>query len=85
MYLILAFNTLFMIYEGTMLPQLSFKTINPSIDASPSDKIEIPTSVQPWEVDFRAALILPLCLGLKRHASDCPSIKCQSEGTGALI
>lgn len=46
-----------MIHEGAIPLQPSFKTINPSTDASPSDKIEIPTSVEPWKVDFRAALI----------------------------
>ena len=50
-------KTLLMIHEGAIPPQPSFKTINPSIDASSSDKIEISTSTRPWEVDFRAALI----------------------------
>ena len=50
-------KTLLMIHEGAIPPQPSFNTINPSIEASPSDKIEIATSVKPWEVDFRAALI----------------------------
>ena len=50
-------KTLLMIHEGAIPPQPSFKTINPSINASSSDKIEISTSVTPWEVDFRAALI----------------------------
>ena len=50
-------KTLLMIHEGAIPPQPSFKTINPSIDASSSDKIEISTSMKPWEVDFRAALI----------------------------
>ena len=50
-------KTLLMIHEGAIPPQPSFKTINPSINVSPSDNIEIATSVKPWEVDFRAALI----------------------------
>lgn len=50
-------KTLLMIHEGVIPPQPSFKTINPSIDTSPSDKIEIATRIKPWEVDFRAALI----------------------------
>ena len=50
-------KTLLMVHEGAIPPQASFKTINPSIGASPSDKIEIATSLKPWEVDFRAALI----------------------------
>lgn len=50
-------KTLLMIHEGAIPPQPSFKTMNSIINASPSDKIEIPTSVKPWEVDFRAAVI----------------------------
>ena len=50
-------KTLLMIHEGAIPPQPSFKTINPSIDASLSDNIEIATSLKPWKVDFRAALI----------------------------
>ena len=50
-------KTLLMIHEGMIPPQPSFKQINPSIEAKPSDKIEIATSAKPWEVGFRAALI----------------------------
>ena len=48
---------LLMILEGFIPPQPSFKKINTSIDTSPTDKIEITTSLKPWNVDFRAALI----------------------------
>ena len=48
---------LLMISEGFIPPQPSFEKINPSINASPSDNIEITTSLKPWDVDFRAALI----------------------------
>ena len=50
-------KTLLMIHEGAIPPQPSFEIMNPSIAASPSDRIEIPTSFNPWEVTFRAALI----------------------------
>ena len=50
-------KTLLMIHEGAIPPQPSFNKINPNIDASPSDKIEISTSVKSWKADFRAALI----------------------------
>ena len=50
-------KVLLMIHKGAIPPQPSFQTINPSINASPADKIEIATSLRTWEVDFRAALI----------------------------
>ena len=40
-------KTLLMIHEDAIPPQSSFKTINPSIDASLSDNIEIATSLKP--------------------------------------
>ena len=48
---------LLMILEGFIPPQPSFEKINPSMNASPSDNIEITTSLKQWNVDFRAALI----------------------------
>ena len=50
-------KTLLMIQENTIPPQASFNTMNPSINASSSDNMEIATSVKPWDVDFRAVLI----------------------------
>lgn len=50
-------RTLLMVHERAITPQASFTTINPSINASPSDKIEITTSLKSWDVTFRAALI----------------------------
>ena len=50
-------KTLLMVQEGAIPPQASFDKINPSIKASPSDNVEITTSLKPWEVKFRAALI----------------------------
>ena len=50
-------KTLLMIKKGFIPPQASFDTLNPSIKASPSDKIEIATSMKPWDIDFRAAVI----------------------------
>ncbi len=50
-------KVLLMISKGFIPPQASFKSINPAIKASPRDKIEIPTHLKPWSIDFRAALI----------------------------
>ena len=50
-------KVLLMISKGFIPPQASFKSINPAIKASPRDKIEIPTRLKPWSIDFRAALI----------------------------
>lgn len=50
-------KTLLMVHEKAIPPQASFETINPSLNASPSDNIEITTSLKSWDVDFRAALI----------------------------
>lgn len=48
---------LLMINERSIPPQVSFTSVNPSLNAVPEDKIEIPTRLKPWDVDFRAALI----------------------------
>lgn len=48
---------LLMIRNGAIPPQASFNTLNPAIHSSPADNMSIPTSLQPWDVDFRAALI----------------------------
>ena len=48
---------LLMIQKGFIPPQASFDTMNPAIHSSPADNMNIPTKVQPWNVDFRAALI----------------------------
>ena len=50
-------KTLLMILRGSIPPQASFTSINPSINATPEDKIEIPTRLKPWDVEFRAALV----------------------------
>ena len=50
-------KVLLMIQKGVIPPQASFTTINSAIGATPADKINIPTSVQKWNVGFRAALI----------------------------
>ena len=50
-------KTLLMILRGSIPPQASFTTINPSINTIPEDKLEIPTRLKPWNVDFRAALV----------------------------
>lgn len=55
--LISLIKVLLMIRKGAVPPQASFQTISPAIHASPTDNIIIPQSLQPWDVDFRAALI----------------------------
>ena len=47
---------LLMIHEGYIPPQASFSVLNPAIRTSPSDKITISTSLQPWDEDHRSAL-----------------------------
>ncbi|KAI9376431.1 hypothetical protein BJX61DRAFT_538808 [Aspergillus egyptiacus] len=46
-----------MIHEGKIPPQPGFHSLNPHIKTSPDDHIEIGTSLRPWKVGFRAALI----------------------------
>ena len=46
---------LLMIHKGAIPPQASFDKMNPAIKVSPD--INIPTSLKPWDVDFKAALI----------------------------
>ncbi|KAJ5930367.1 polyketide synthase [Penicillium verhagenii] len=48
---------LLMIQNGMIPPHASFSSINPAIGATPADRISIPTSLQAWNTDFRAALI----------------------------
>ncbi|KAL4815495.1 hypothetical protein BDW67DRAFT_176303 [Aspergillus spinulosporus] len=50
-------KTLLMLNQATIPPQASFQALSTGINASPSDRIEIPTSLRPWTQDFRAALI----------------------------
>jgi thioester reductase-like protein len=50
-------KTLLMIHEGTIAPQASHDAINPALNASESDKIEISTHLKPWNAQFKAALI----------------------------
>ncbi|KAH6634631.1 polyketide synthase, partial [Chaetomium sp. MPI-SDFR-AT-0129] len=38
-------------------PQASFESLNPAIEITPEDKMDISTAVRPWDVDLRAALI----------------------------
>lgn len=55
--LISLITTLLMTVKRAIPPQASFQTISPAIKASPSDQMSIPTSLQPWNEDFRVALI----------------------------
>jgi acyl transferase domain-containing protein len=48
---------LLMIHQGAIPPQASFDTINPALNASAADKIEIVTELKPWDAPFKAALI----------------------------
>ncbi|KAM5457936.1 Type I Iterative PKS [Microsporum canis] len=50
-------KVLLMIQENSIPPQASFNTINPAIKHSPSDNIEITTTLTKWDTEFRAALI----------------------------
>lgn len=48
---------LLMLHVGLVPPQASFKAINPAIGARPADNMVIPTKSQPWDADFRLALM----------------------------
>ncbi|EED12124.1 polyketide synthase, putative [Talaromyces stipitatus ATCC 10500] len=50
-------KVLLMLQKRMFPPQASFTTINPAIKATPADKMHIPTAVQTWDANFRAALI----------------------------
>ena len=50
-------KTLLMINKGYIAPQASHDTINPALNVSASDKIEISTQLKPWSTDYKAALI----------------------------
>lgn len=50
-------KVLLMMNKGAIPAQASFTTMNPAIRATPADNMIVPTSLLPWDVDFRAALI----------------------------
>ncbi|KAJ5953920.1 polyketide synthase [Penicillium viridicatum] len=50
-------KVLLMIQKGIIPPQASFDTLNPAIQKSPTDGIQIARQVAAWDVPFRAALI----------------------------
>ncbi|KAI0868188.1 putative polyketide synthase [Hypoxylon argillaceum] len=50
-------KVLLMMNKGAIPPQASFTTINPAIKATLADNMNVPTSLLPWDADFRAALI----------------------------
>ncbi|KAL4735888.1 hypothetical protein BDV11DRAFT_173426 [Aspergillus similis] len=50
-------KVLLMIQNGIIPPQPGFSKINPKLEASPSDNVEISTSLKPWDPGFRAALL----------------------------
>ncbi|KAL4882439.1 hypothetical protein BJY04DRAFT_217349 [Aspergillus karnatakaensis] len=46
-----------MIYHGQIPPQPGFCLLNPNIKPQPDDHIEIAMELEPWQAEFRAALI----------------------------
>jgi acyl transferase domain-containing protein len=50
-------KTMLMITERSIAPQASHDTMNPALHALPSDNIEIPLKLKPWNAKFKAALI----------------------------
>jgi acyl carrier protein len=50
-------KVLLMLNKGTLAPQASFDTLNPSLNAVAADNILIPTRPLAWDSDFRIALI----------------------------
>ncbi|PWY78031.1 hypothetical protein BO94DRAFT_588334 [Aspergillus sclerotioniger CBS 115572] len=50
-------KVLLMIQEGKIPPQPNFQTLNPHIQATSDDQIEIPTQLKPWTAEYRAVLI----------------------------
>ncbi|KAL4936283.1 hypothetical protein BDV06DRAFT_228045 [Aspergillus oleicola] len=50
-------KVLLMVQNGTIPPQPGFKSINPKLEALPSDNIEISTNLKKWDPGFRAALL----------------------------
>ncbi|PYI02638.1 hypothetical protein BO78DRAFT_432746 [Aspergillus sclerotiicarbonarius CBS 121057] len=50
-------KVLLMVQEVKIPPQPNFQTLNPHIQASSDDQIEIPTQLKPWTAEYRAALI----------------------------
>lgn len=48
---------LLMMREGSIPPQASHNTINPSLKASPVDHMEITKNLKPWKASFKASLI----------------------------
>ncbi|KAH8879033.1 putative polyketide synthase [Thozetella sp. PMI_491] len=50
-------KSLLMIQHKTFLPQPSFKAMNPHLNASSADKMEILTEARAWDDSFRAVLI----------------------------
>jgi acyl transferase domain-containing protein len=50
-------KVLLMIDAKTIPPQASFSSMSPGLKATPEDRIEIPTRLKSWDVDFCAAII----------------------------
>lgn len=50
-------KVLLMMHNGSIPPQASFTRLNPSINTTAEDNIHIATRTQPWDADFKAALI----------------------------
>ncbi|KAI1804327.1 hypothetical protein F4811DRAFT_552992 [Daldinia bambusicola] len=50
-------KVILMIQKGMIPPQPSYTSLNPAIGATLADKMSIPTTLQTWDAEFRAALI----------------------------
>lgn len=50
-------KVLLMLQKATIPPQIGLETINPAIKADAADRIQFASKVQPWQDEFRAALI----------------------------
>ncbi|KAJ5272904.1 hypothetical protein N7478_008029 [Penicillium angulare] len=50
-------KVLMMMRDGFIPPQASFKRINPNINASPTDMMEVVTTLRPWSSEHKTALL----------------------------
>ena len=50
-------KVLLMVQKRMLPPQASFDTLNPVLNAQPSDHMFVPRRAQPWDAEFRVALI----------------------------
>ncbi|RDW63803.1 conidial yellow pigment biosynthesis polyketide synthase [Coleophoma cylindrospora] len=85
-------KVLLMIQKGFITPQASFTSINPSLNAVPEDRMDIPLHLKPWEAGFRAALInnygasgsnasMIITEAPKAHSKSCKSLQTDLSST----